>query len=206
MRKDERAAAWFHPVRIKLADLLRKRGPMTQTELARAIDAEPASARYHLLRLVRAGFVAEAGTRPGPKAITERLFRYVKPEQPVSMATAHGSAEDLRMRKLNLASVAEIHRVGARIIEREPQRFFGIRTVDLRATPERLRALRDALEHTLNGFLAAQGESGEGEPVTLCLNFYPRHPDAEEGDRNGRTDAEHKEGKRQGHGDAPHPA
>lgn len=178
--QQERVRTWFHPLRIKIVELLRARGPMTQTELARAIDANTASARYHLLRLVRAGFVEPAGTRPGPKAITEKLFRHIPQEstkEALTFSTMHGTAKDLEMRKLSLDGVAEIHRVGARIIEREPERFFGIHTQEITATPEKLRALRDALKATLAGFVAGQQAPGEGENVeraTVCINFYPR--------------------------------
>lgn len=96
--------------------------------------------------------------------------------EPLTFATKHGSAKDLEMRKLSLDSVAEIHRVGARIIEREPERFFGIHTQEITATPEALRALRDALKATLAGFMAGLAEPREGEKVeraTVCINFYP---------------------------------
>ncbi len=175
----ERIRTWFHPVRIKIVGLLRARGPMTQTELARAVDANTASARYHVLRLVRAGFVEHAGTRPGPKAITEKLFRHVQQApsmEPLTFSTKHGSAKDLEMRKLTLDSVTEVHRVGARIIEREPERFFGINTQQITTTPEKLRALRDALKATLTGFMAgleAPKVDEAVESVYLCINFYP---------------------------------
>ncbi|MCA8913106.1 MAG: helix-turn-helix domain-containing protein [Planctomycetes bacterium] len=174
---NERVRTWFHPLRIKLVDLLRKNGPMTQTELARAVDAEPASARYHLLRLVRAGFVASAGTRPGPKGITEKLFQHVEQEkemEPLTLATKHGSKLDNEMRKLSFDQVAEAHRLGERIATREPERFFGIHTHEIEATPEKLRALRDALDQTWRGFIAGLETPPEGaEKVTLCINFYP---------------------------------
>lgn len=180
--KEERARTWFHPLRIKLVDLLHKRGPMTQTELARTVDAEPASARYHLMRLVRAGFVEAAGTRPGPKGITEKLFRHVKvkePEmEPLTIATKHGSKPDNEMRKLNFDHVAEAHRVGERISLRDPERFFGIETHEIVASPRKLRALRDALNQTVRGFLAGmQAPDEDAEKVTLCINFYPQKQD-----------------------------
>ncbi|MBK8207685.1 MAG: helix-turn-helix domain-containing protein [Planctomycetes bacterium] len=183
--QQERIRTWFHPLRIKIVELLRARGSMTQTELARAIDANTASARYHLLRLVRAGFVEHAGTRPGPKAITEKLFRHIQQEptmEPLTFATKHGTAQDREMRRLSLDSVTEIHRVGARIIQREPQRFFGIHTQEITATPEKLRALRDALKATLAGFIAgleAPGEDEKIERATVCINFYPHSAPAE---------------------------
>jgi predicted ArsR family transcriptional regulator len=185
-RANERLMTWFHPLRQKIVALLRKHGPMTQTELARAIDAAPASARHHLLRLVRGGFVAPAGTRPGPKAITEKLFRVlIQPEkqmQKLKLATKHGTAKDFEMRKMHLDQVAEAHRVGERVIMRDPQTFFSINQSELAATPEKLRELRDLLKQTVVGFLAGLDRPAKGEAVqrvSLNMNMYPAHAPAE---------------------------
>lgn len=175
--KEERVRTWFHPVRLKLVDLLRTRGPMTQTELARLIDAAPASARYHLMRLVKAGFVEQSGTRPGPKGITEKLFTNVRREtgeEELIMETQIGSAKDKQMRELNLDHVREVHRLGKRIIMREPDRYFSINTADIKAPPEKLRELRETLNRAMKDFIATLPQDSEGEPVTLCVNMFPR--------------------------------
>ncbi|MCA8916976.1 MAG: helix-turn-helix domain-containing protein [Planctomycetes bacterium] len=180
--QDERARIWFHPLRMKLVDLLRRNGPMTQTELARAVCTEPASARYHLLRLMRAGFVEPAGTRPGPKGITEKLFRNVatvkEPEmEALTFSTKHGSKKDIELRKHHFDQAAEAHRVGERIALTDPDRFFGINIMEVKASPEKLRALRDALRATLTGFMSGLDKPGDdAEQVTLCINFYPQTP------------------------------
>ena len=180
----EISRVYAHPLRQRILEHLRKAGPCTQTELARALDMAPASARHHLLRLVHAGFAAQAKTRIGPHGITERLFEVRKSAKGKRLrwSTRHGSAEDLAMRKLSLDEVLEVHRVGSRIILRDPKAFFSIQNAEVRATREELRRLRNCLQAALAEFLGglpAEAKRPQGQELQSCrihVGLYPDHP------------------------------
>jgi DNA-binding transcriptional ArsR family regulator len=53
--------ALAHPVRLRLLDELIAAGTATATELAQRVGESPANCSWHLRRLARYGFVAEAG-------------------------------------------------------------------------------------------------------------------------------------------------
>lgn len=168
---------YAHPLRQKLLRALEQHGPSTQTELASLIDAAPASARHHLHQLADVGLVRRAGTRPGPKGITEILFAATTQKKGKTMhfATRHGTPDDLVMRKLRLNEVLETHRVGSRIIMRQPQRFFGLYSMDVSLPPAKLRELQSVLSRAARDFLAKWGNDSNGEACTLHLGIYPRH-------------------------------
>ncbi len=168
---------YAHPLRQKLLRALEQHGPGTQTELAALLDTAPASARHHLHRLLAVGLVRKAGTRPGPKGITEILFAANPKKKGKNMrfATRHNTPDDLAMRKLRLDEVLETHRVGSRIIMRQPQRFFGLYSVDVSLPPAKLRELQAVLSRAATDFLANAGNDPQGETCTLHLGIYPRH-------------------------------
>jgi DNA-binding transcriptional ArsR family regulator len=176
MDTERKARIYLHPLRQKILERLKNHGPLTQTEAARAVDTAPASARFHLLLLLKAGFIARAGTRPGPKGITEKLFRIAAPKRRKPMfSTRHGTSEDRRMRKLALDEVAETHRAGSRIILRTPARFFGLASFDLAASPEELRQLNKELMAIVKRFARGRDARGSTERCRVQLGFYP-HP------------------------------
>lgn len=53
--------ALAHPLRLRLIELLRTRGPLTATEAGELLGEVPASASFHLRRLAALGLVEEAG-------------------------------------------------------------------------------------------------------------------------------------------------
>lgn len=164
-----------HPLRRKILSLLARRGPLTQTETARAVGAAPASARFHILRLLKAGFVKKAGTRRGPKGITELLFRAARGKGAPRFRTAHGTKEDRDMRQLALEEHREMHRAGARIVLEKPERFFGLLSWNLRATPAALRRLTRRLGRVVERFRAEPaGRRSRRERVAVAIGVYPR--------------------------------
>ncbi|MBI2923833.1 MAG: helix-turn-helix transcriptional regulator [Planctomycetes bacterium] len=165
----------LHPLRRRIVALLARRGPLTQTEVARAVGAAPASARFHILRLLRAGFIRQAGTRRGPKGITEILFRATRGKKAPRFRTAHGTKEDFEMRKLSLDEHREIHRAGGRIVLAEPGRFFGLLSWNVRATPAALRRLTRRLGRVVERFRREPaGRRSRRERVSIAIGLYPR--------------------------------
>lgn len=165
----------LHPLRRKIVALLVRRGPLTQTETARAVGAAPASARFHIQRLMRAGFVKKAGTRRGPKGITELLFRATSGKRAPRFRTAHGTKEDRDMREQVLDEHREIHRAGARIVLEKPERFFGLLSWNVRATPAALRRLTRRLGRVVERFRREPaGRLNRRERVSIAIGLYPR--------------------------------
>ena len=175
----KRARIYLHPLRRKVMDYLEKEGPSTQTEIARALDMAPASASFHLRQLSRGGFARSAGTRPGPKGIVERLFKLPARRKDMGFRTPHGSTEDRLMRKVALDEVIETHRVGSRIILREPTRYFALASYEAMASASELRQLNRALRGALAEFARGHPIRRVGkdtEPCRIQLGFYPQHP------------------------------
>ncbi|KAF0246591.1 MAG: ArsR family transcriptional [Planctomycetota bacterium] len=173
------AGALSSPVRSRLLALLRERGPSTQTELGREIDAAPATAAFHLRKLESAGLARRAGTRPGPRGTVERLFALSTRGRRLKFATRHGTAEDVLMRRSSLSEVLDIHRVASRAILREPGRFFGLSTSRISATPAQFRRLHRRFSAILDAFARGRERAprnGE-ERCAVHVGLYPvGHP------------------------------
>ncbi len=86
------------------------------------------------------------------------------------------------MRKLNLDQVLEVHRVGSRIILRDPKAFFCIHNAEVRATREELVRLQHCLQGALEEFmgrLPAESKRPTGQELQSCrihVGIYPDHP------------------------------
>ena len=181
---DQISFAYAHPLRQRILAQL-SQGPATQTEIARMLDMAPASARHHLHKLMAAGFVTQRKTRKGPHGITEKLFETPKSSKgktPMKWATKHGSRADLTMRKLNLDDVLETHRVGSRIIMRDPAAFFGLFTLEVAATRDELAELRDRVHAMVTEFESnlpppqKRAKDQKLEHCKLHFGIYPSHP------------------------------
>ena len=173
------ARALCHPLRNKVLDLLARKGAMTQTEVGRELDAAPATARHHLLVLAKAGLVRPAGTRPGPRGIVERLFK-AGPKRLRSFSTPRGTPEERMMREGLHAEVLESHRVGARIVRKEPARFYSLGRWDFEGSPSDLRRLFKAVGKAVNRVRAGAWRKLKGaEAVSVYFGIYPRRPDEE---------------------------
>ena len=169
------ARALSSPVRSRLLDLLRKRGRSTQTELAREIDAAPATAAFHLRKLESAGLARRAGTRPGPRGTVERLFAVSARGRRLRFVTRHGTPEDLLMRRSSLSEVLDIHRTASRAILREPGRYFGLSTTLISAAPAQFRRLHRSLDALLKAFARGRERAprtGE-ERCAVHVGLYP---------------------------------
>lgn len=172
-----RTKVYLHPLRQKILNILGEKGNLTQTELAKAIDATPGSTRHHLMRLKEAGFVRSAGTRPGPQHSVEKLFRAADPHEieQLDLGRAGGAQS---MQRLMFDELREVERVGARILERDPNRYCDLITLEFGALPESLKALNLRLRATITEFVKnlAPTQAGDGtESICLHLGFYPQH-------------------------------
>ncbi len=184
--------AYANPLRQKILKFLKDNGPATQTELAKHLDMEPASARHHLMRLLDVGMTRKAGTRPGPKGITEILF--VNTSKGTGYATPFltrpGTEQDFMMRKFKLDEFAEAHRVGTRVVLRSKNPHFSLASDDVVATDSRMRGFF----MKIYGLLLELAKNPSAEPgakkFKVQLAFYPQSvsdgpmPDLKPGEGN----------------------
>ena len=174
-----RAKVYLHPLRQKILNVLSEKGHLTQTELAKVIDATPGSTRHHLMRLKEAGFVKPAGTRPGPHHSVEKLFRALEPNEVEELEVGNsGASQGSSMRRFMFDELREVERIGTRILERNPDRYCNFVTLEFAALPDALRALNERLRATVSEFvrnLPAPGAGDGTESICLHLGFYPQH-------------------------------
>jgi DNA-binding transcriptional ArsR family regulator len=125
--KPEEVRALAHPLRLRIIRLLYD-GPRSNKELATHLGEDPATVLYHVRTLLRAGFVAAAGTRPGARGSVEKLYRTTNrswkldvdaglPAQKMSVARAGLEAflaevQDVDMETARLALVLSRERKG----------------------------------------------------------------------------------------------
>ena len=174
---EEFQEAILHPLRRRILSTLAAGGKMTQKELADQVDAAPASVRHHLLKLKKVGLVKDAGTRPGPKAITEKLFRTARGKGEIKVKLLN-SMEGKRHRQMIRDEIIEDHRVGYRIAEGE-DRFIGGSAHPLTATAGQLQALTLDLGKTVDKFRRSlkrgKKEKGQKEEFgVLHISFCPK--------------------------------
>src|SRR6478736_7527751 len=70
----EEVRALAHPLRLRIIRELYD-GARSNKELATTLGEDPATVLYHVRTLARTGFVKPAGTRPGARGSTEKLYR-----------------------------------------------------------------------------------------------------------------------------------
>jgi len=63
-----------HPIRNRIIDILRDGKPRTQQELGNILSMSNAAVHYHVKLLLEVGIIKLHSTRPGPNAITEKLY------------------------------------------------------------------------------------------------------------------------------------
>jgi DNA-binding transcriptional ArsR family regulator len=66
--------ALAHPLRLRIIRVLYD-GPRSNKEIATELGEDPATVLYHVRTLVRNGFLAPAGRRPGARGSVEKLYR-----------------------------------------------------------------------------------------------------------------------------------
>jgi len=174
------------PICGKIVKCLIEKGPMTQTEIAREIDAAPASARYHLLKLVKVGTVVRDGDRPGPKGITEKLYE-IATEGDDSVLTVTKLSESRQdMEERMFAELGESVRVANRILAKESRRSWGMTNFSLELSGREMMELSVAFNKLVIGLRKKysgkrrRNSKTERRWVRVYLAALPEHPPAEE--------------------------
>jgi predicted ArsR family transcriptional regulator len=163
------ARALAHPLRIRILRLCLDRA-RTNSELAAALEQQPATVLYHVRTLVRTGFLAEEPQRPGPRGTVKKPYR----------ATGKSARLDDTMSGEDGAVLRAIFgAVAAEVGEAGPGALLeGVR-MPLRLRPDQLAELLTQLRGVLaqypraDQYLAAPDDPG-ADPYALLLIVHRR--------------------------------
>lgn len=166
-----------HPLRVRILDLLRERGPATATLLAERLAQSTGATSYHLRQLAQYGFVVEA---PDLATGRERWWRAAHRNTVLEQGVGAAAPEET---DLYLRSVATIYadRVQRWLGERPalPLDWRGGATLSnwrLRLTPGEAAELRDELVELIGRYRpddAAEPAPPEAELVVLQAQLMP---------------------------------
>jgi len=152
-----------HPLRVRLLNLLRERGPSTASRLADQLGQSSGATSYHLRQLATYGFVAEDAARGTAR---ERWWRAVHRGTTLNVETGRTSAEATEG-YLRSVATADFQRVESFLSELPtvPEQWheaISINTGALRLTPEQAVELRTRLIAVLDEYPADHPE----QPMT----------------------------------------
>lgn len=154
----EEARAIASPLRLRILRLCMD-APLTNKQIAEALERDPASVLYHVRRLVRTGFLAADEERRGARGAREVPYRSTGKSWRVDIV-------DERQGRANTAALVEAfiddaRRVGAENVEAA--------RLGLRLTPEEHKELKQRLAEVLDDFA---GRRSHGEPWSLFVGVH----------------------------------
>jgi DNA-binding transcriptional ArsR family regulator len=179
--ESEALRALAHPLRVQILDELSMFGPLTASGLGQRLGESSGATSYHLRQLEKVGLVVEdtaRGTarerwwmrRPGPISIPD-------PEEfpagsPGRLASRLVLDEFMRNRDTALREFLDNH---DGVIGDEWQDAPVVDTVNLRLTPEQLKALVNDIDAVLWKYIEAYKETpSEGSaPTQIQINAFP---------------------------------
>lgn len=163
------ARALAHPLRIRILRLCLDRA-RTNSELAAALQQQPATVLYHVRTLLRTGFLAEEPQRPGPRGTVEKPYRATG--KSARLDDTMSGEDGAVLRAIFGAVAAEVSEAGPGAV------LEGVR-MPLRLRPDQLAELlaqlRDVLGQfpTADAYLAASQDAG-ADPYALLLVLHKR--------------------------------
>lgn len=176
-RLDARSlVALAHPLRIRIRDRLRREGPATASQLARAFSESSGSTSYHLRMLARHGFVEPD---PGHGKGRERWWRATEdilqifPSEFVDDALAREALRVVTAERLLLSGQRLERWLAERERWRDPWRDAAEDSVFVaRLSPEQARALGDELTAVIDSYIR-RPEGPGARDVEIQLNVFP---------------------------------
>jgi DNA-binding transcriptional ArsR family regulator len=165
-----------HPLRVRIRDRLRREGPATATQLARAFGESSGSTSYHLRMLARYGLVEPD---PDHGKGRERWWRATPDIFQIQLSELldDSAARDaLHVVSAELNQLAQ-ERLLRWLTEREnwsqPWRDGAETTTAVaRLSVEQMTALRDELSAVIERYVG-QSPAAEGRNVEIQLNVFP---------------------------------
>ena len=173
--------ALAHPLRVRILDELSAYGPLTATGLAARVNESSGVTSYHLRQLEKHGLVREV---TGRGTARERWWerRPGAIETPDARVFAPGSAERLATQLITNEWVRgrqqtyhEFLAEGETTFEPEWIEAAASHTVNLRLTPDELRALVADVDAALHRYIDRYNTdpSPGSRPVQIHLNAFP---------------------------------
>ncbi|MBG0564675.1 winged helix-turn-helix domain-containing protein [Actinoplanes aureus] len=184
MMEVEALRALAHPLRMRILGSLRIDGPATSAMLARRLATDSGQTSHHLRLLNRYGFVQDAPELGKGARGRERWWKAVHdtttwPDNPDDLGPGGADvvlALDRAARRV-WDEVIESYRAQAARGEwsAEWQTAAGFGDYAIRATPERLTALRAELRRVINEYDLGE-QTGGTETVAVVVQAYPYRP------------------------------
>ena len=159
------ARALAHPLRLRIIRLLYDRS-LTNRELARALNENPATVLHHVRTLLRAGFIAADPERKGARGTVEKPYRSTGRSWSVSIEDDSALAD---------VSRAALDAFLAEVRDAQPDADLHTSRLAMNLTADRRRELDDRLAELLEKF-AMQPPGGEGEPWSIFVATHRRAP------------------------------
>jgi DNA-binding transcriptional ArsR family regulator len=208
---DERDVKWLdadsmralaHPLRMQIIGRLRRDGPATATQLAKALGESSGATSYHLRSLAKAGFVEDDAERGRGR---ERWWRAAqrmtswRPEPFLAADDRTRAAEEWLSGYLARQAMSHIDRWQALRATADPAWVTNADQSDylLTVTPEQLRAVADEISEVVERHEAAAqvgGPDPRARTVRLLVYALPDldgDPDgAPDGDLDGAPDGD----------------
>lgn len=146
------------PLRLRILRLCLDR-PLTNKQIAEALQRDPASVLYHVRRLVRTGFLAAEGERRGSRGAREVPYRATGKSWVLDVV------DPVQDRAKTVALVEAFF---------DDARRVGLENVDgtrmgLRLTPAEHAELTGRLTELVEDF---RGRASEGEPWSLFVGLH----------------------------------
>jgi DNA-binding transcriptional ArsR family regulator len=177
-RLDARSlVAIAHPLRLRIRDRLRRHGPATATELARAFGESTGATSYHLRMLARYGLV-----EPDPDHEHKGRERWWRAVPDIFQIQLSELLDDAAARDALRVVSFELDRLARERLERwlaERERWSqpwrdGAETATavVRLTVEQMTELRNELSAVIERYLQMPA-AAEGRNVEIELNIFP---------------------------------
>lgn len=155
--------ALAHPLRLRIIRALYG-GARSNQELAVALHEDPATVLYHVRTLVKTGFLAPAGTRPGARGRTEKLYRSTGKSWRINIDAGLPAADAVSRASLD-AFWAEVQDAGANA-------DLSTSRLALVLGSERRNELMQRIRELLDEF--ALRDDPDGEPLALFVALHRR--------------------------------
>ncbi len=165
----QEARALAHPLRLRILRQCLDRA-LTNSELAAALGQKPATMLYHVRTLLRAGFLTELPSRPGPRGTVEKPYRSTGKSSQVDQSMTSEDAAMLR---------AIFEAVAAEVDEAGPDCVLEGTRMAMRLSPGQLAELQAQIAAMIAQYptgpeYIAQDETPGTDPYAMLLVLHRR--------------------------------